>query len=91
MVFFDATEDPELFDILVDGISKSLRVLSVDAILTILVNFGHTLNPSAHELFQAARQELMQRLNFEYHSLKVELYISPEDLIKILNVFLEAK
>ena len=33
----------------------------------------------------------MQRLNFEYHSMKVELYVSSEDIIKILNVFLEAK
>ena len=57
MVFFRADDDPELFDLLADGCNRFLRRMPVDDILTILVNFAHTLNPNAQELFTAANQE----------------------------------
>jgi len=54
IVFVGADDDPEIFDILSDEINKSMRRMTVDDILTILVNFAHTLNPNSQELFEAA-------------------------------------
>ena len=57
IVFFGVDDDPEVFDLLTDAIMRKLRVLKVDDILTILVNFAHTLSPNAKDLFVAAEQE----------------------------------
>lgn len=59
-----------------------------DQILTILVNFAHTLDPNAAELFAAANQEFGQRLRGEFEALDASLILSPEHVAKILNVLL---
>jgi hypothetical protein len=57
IVRFGAEDDPEVFDLLAEGIGRALRKMTVEQILTILVNFAHSLNPNAHDLFVAANQE----------------------------------
>ena len=47
VVFFGADDDPEVYDVLLDAILKQLRFLRVEEILTILVNFAHSLTPHA--------------------------------------------
>lgn len=47
VVFFGVEEDPEVFDLLLDSFSRSIREMTVDGILTVLVNFAHTLSPEA--------------------------------------------
>ena len=54
IVFFNATDDPELLDLVSDAIARQFRTLPVDDILTILVNFAHTLSPNAQDLFNMA-------------------------------------
>ena len=75
MVFFGADDDPEVFDYLTDGINRSLRRMDVESILTVLVNFAHSLNPNAQGLFDAANQEFGQRLRSEYISTDHNLII----------------
>lgn len=62
--------------------------MTVDQILTVLVNFAHTLDPNARDLFQAANQEFSQRLRQEYEYLDPSLFIQPEDVAKILDLLL---
>lgn len=68
-----------------------MKKLKVEAILTILVNFAHTLSPNAQELFNAANEEFGNRTRFEFHAMGSisDLYIRPADLIKIMNVLLD--
>ena len=89
VTFFGADDDPELFDVLADGISRTMRGMSVDGILTCLVNFAHSTNPNAQELFEVANQEFGQRLRHEYSSADFRFVVTPEDMIKIMNVLLE--
>ena len=54
VVFFRVEDDPEVFDLLQDAILVKIRRLSVDDILTLVVNFAHTLHPGAQLIFDAA-------------------------------------
>ena len=54
IVFFGVDDDPEVFDLLLDGFAKSIRKTTVDGILTVLVNFAHTLSSGAAQAFQLA-------------------------------------
>lgn len=89
VVFFNATDDPELLDILTDAVARQFRFIPVDDILTILVNFAHTLSPNAQELFDVANQEFGQRMRTEVENLDPALVWRPEDLIKAMTVLLE--
>lgn len=91
VVFFGVDDDPEFFDLLADAVSKKMRYFKVDDILTILVNFAHSLSPNAQELFMAANQEFGQRLRSEFLAMDPDLYIKPEDMVKLLNVLLQHK
>lgn len=88
VVFFGANDDPELLEMLSDCIQKKIRSMQCDQILTILVNFAHTLDPNAQELFTAANQEFGQRLRGEFEQMDASLILKPEHIIKILNVLL---
>ena len=59
--------------------------------LTTLVNFAHTLDQSAIELFSRANEEITSRLRGEYVEKDARLMVQPEDLVKILNVLLDHK
>ena len=58
VVFFQVDDDPEIFDLLTDGIVLKVRKLKVEDILTLVVNFAHTLNPGAQLIFDTASQEI---------------------------------
>lgn len=89
ITFFGADDDPELFDLLADGISRAIGEMEVETILNCLVNFAHTLNPNAEAIFRSANQEFLQRLNFEYSATNPKLYVQADDLLKICNVLLD--
>jgi len=88
VVFFGVTDDPEVLDILADYVQRKIRHLQVDDILTILVNFAHTLSPNAQSLFDQANQEFSQRLRLELETMDAQYLMKAEDLIKIMNVLL---
>jgi hypothetical protein len=91
IVFFGVDDDPEIFDLLTDAIIIKMRYVKVDDILTIVTNFAHTLHPSAQLIFDAANQEIMQRINNEYSAPTPDLFLQAEDIVKVLNVFLKHK
>lgn len=47
VVFFQANDDPEIFDLLSDGIARTLTAMPVEGILTCIVNLAHTGTPVA--------------------------------------------
>jgi hypothetical protein len=59
IVFFEVNDDPEIFDLFSDIFHRLVRKLTVEEILTVLVNIAHTLSPTAQELFSAANQEFV--------------------------------
>ena len=40
-------EDPEIYEVLADDIKKNMNKFTTDQVLTILVNFSHSLSPEA--------------------------------------------
>ena len=88
VVFFAVDDDPEVPDLLADAVLRKMRQLTVDQILTVLVNFAHSLSPNAKDLFGSANQEFGQRLAHEYNPSDTHLYVKPEDIVKILTVLL---
>jgi len=40
-------EDPEIYEVLADHVKKNMNMFTTDQVLTILVNFSHSLSPEA--------------------------------------------
>ena len=57
VVFFGVDDDPEVHELLVDAIATRINRLPVEQILTILVNFAHTLSVVSQDVFASANQE----------------------------------
>ena len=57
VVFFGVDDDPEVHELLADAIARKTNMLTVDQILTILVNFAHTLSAESQDVFASANQE----------------------------------
>ena len=51
IVYF-GVDDAEVFDLLLEAFSRKIREMPVDGILTVLVNFAHTLSPCASQAFR---------------------------------------
>ena len=75
IVFFGVDDDPEIFDLLTDAILIKLRYVNIDDLLTIVVNFAHTLHPNAQTIFDAANQEVGQRIRNEYSAPTPDLFL----------------
>lgn len=73
-VFF-RVEDPEVFEILSDQMRKNISALTTEQILTILVNFSHTLSPEAKEMFDIANEDFVYRLDSNFNAASREIYI----------------
>ena len=67
MVYFKIDDDPEVYDLLADAIKTNFAHFTTDDILTILVNFSHTLSPETVALFDFANSEFAARLNQNYN------------------------
>jgi len=65
--------------------------LTVDQVLTVLVNFSHSLSPDAKEVFEVANYDIINRLDTNYNASARETYIQPEDFPKLINIFLDHK
>lgn len=89
LVFFQADEDPELIEIIVDEICKHLKRFSVDQILIMLANMRHTLSPSVLNLYGVVNSEFVERMHDGYTTKDSNNYVKPEDTVKILNVLLD--
>ena len=91
-IFFRLSgEDPELFEILSDQVRKNIGQCTTDQILTILVNFSHSLSPEAQEVFEIANDDFIYRLDVNFNATAREIYLQPEDFPKILNTLLDHK
>ena len=91
MVFFKLSDDPELYELLADGIKKSIKNFTTDEILTILVNFSHSLSTETSSLFEIVNGEFVYRLDTNYNPDIKDLYIKMDDFPKILNTLLDHK
>ncbi len=55
--------------------------------LTVLVNFSHSLSTETASIFEIANTEIVYRLDTNFNPDSRELYIKHEDFPKILNTF----
>jgi hypothetical protein len=88
-VLFRLDEDPELIEILCDMVCKRIKYFASDHMLETLVNLSHTLSPEAVQVVLVANEEICRRLSDNYNPELNEMYIQPEDLIKIHNTLLD--
>ena len=89
LLFFKVDEDPELYELICENICKKIQYFTTDEMLTVLVNLSQTLSPAVHEVFEVANLELVERLDNNYDPMSSDLFIQPEDLIKIANTLLD--
>lgn len=89
MVFFRVDEDPEILEYLCHNVAKKMPYFTTDEILTILVNLQHTLTPESIKIYLQANQEFAERLSSNFNPQQQDLYIQPEDLIKITTSLLD--
>ena len=68
-------EDPELFELLADMFKKNVGYLTTDQVLTILVNFSHSLSPETKEVFDIANDDLVFRLDSNFNATSRDVYI----------------
>lgn len=85
-VFFKVENlQPELYEVLAGQIKKRLNYLTIDEMLTCLVNFSFSLSPETSELFELVNDEIVYRLDVNFNAAKRELYVKGEDFPKIIN------
>ena len=89
LVYYGATDDPELIDILTDAVARQFRVMTIDDICTVLVNMAHMLTPNAQILFDMANQEFGQRMRTEVENYDPLMTWRPEHLLKTATILLE--
>ena len=90
MVFFKVDEDPELYELLAEAVSKQGKNFSVDDLLTIMANYTQSLSPQTTEVFRVINEEFCIRLSGEHNPASLELLLKPEvDLAKITNTLLD--
>jgi hypothetical protein len=66
-------------------------MFTTDQVLTVLVNFSHSLSPETKEVFDLANDDLVYRLDANFNAVSREAYIQPEDFPKIFNTLLDHK
>ena len=49
--------------------------MTTDQVLTILVNFSHSLSPETPDVFEAVTEDLVNRLDTNFNAHARELYI----------------
>lgn len=91
LVFFRIEDDPEVYEILADQVKRSLARFTTDELLTILINFSHSLSTESQDLFSLANDEFANRLDSNFNAVSREAYIQKEDFPKIVNVMLDHK
>jgi tagatose-1,6-bisphosphate aldolase len=75
MVFFRVDADPELYEVLSDSIKNNISKLTTDDILTVLVNFSHSLSPETATVFEVACDDFIFRLDSNFNASARELYV----------------
>lgn len=75
MVFFRIAQDPELYELLADQIKKNIKKFTTDELLTVLVNFSHSLSTEAASLFECTNDEFIDRLDINFNAVSRDLYI----------------
>lgn len=68
-------EDPEIFELLADQFKKNVQMFTTDQVLTILVNFSHSLSPETKEVFELANDDFVYRLDANFNAASRESYI----------------
>lgn len=88
-MFFRVDEDPEIVDTLIETISKRIKTFTTEQLLTTIVNITHTLSSSALELMILINEEFAERLSENFNPKERDLYIVPDDLVKIANTMVD--
>ena len=65
-----------------------MALFTTDELLTCLVNFSHSLSPETSSLFELSCNEFVFRLDTNFNAVKRDLYLQPEDFVKIINTML---
>jgi hypothetical protein len=52
-----------------------MNKFTTDQIMTILVNFSHSLSPEAQEVFDIANEDLTNRLDSNFNAASREVYL----------------
>lgn len=68
-----------------DAFKNNVGRFKTDEILTMLVNFSHTLSPESQSVFEVANEEFMARLDSNFNASDRELYIQMEDFPKFIT------
>ena len=89
MLYFKVDEDPELYELLSEAICKKIAHFTADQLLTMMVNYNQSLQPSAIELCRVINEEFCVRLHNEHNPIQMDVVLQPEDLIKVTTTMLE--
>lgn len=87
VIFFRISDDPEIYELLADVVKRNIARLTTDQILSLLVNFSHSLSPETVSVFEVAAGDFVFRLDGNFNATSRELYVKLEDFPKIINVF----
>jgi len=52
-----------------------MNKFTTDQIMTVLVNFSHSLSPEAQEVFDIANEDLTNRLDSNFNAASREIYL----------------
>jgi hypothetical protein len=75
-VFFRLSgEDPELFELIADQVKKNVSMMTTEQLLTILVNYAHSLSTETQEMFDVVNNDLVYRLDSNFNANSKEVYI----------------
>jgi hypothetical protein len=66
-----------------------MNKFTTDQVMTILVNFSHSLSPETKEVFDIANEDLTNRLDTNFNAASREVYVQPEDFPKIINTLMD--
>ncbi len=61
--------------------------ITIEEMLTILINFGHASRVETGVMFQWAKEEIYKRVQMHYNPKEASLFIKDEDIPKIMNTF----
>jgi len=89
LVFLKLEDDPELFEIIADGVKANVSKLTTEDMATVLVNLSHSLSPETGSVFEVVNGELVYRLDSNYDPENRALYLQHEDIPKLLHLLLD--
>ena len=75
LVFFQADEDPELYELISEAVCKHVQRIPVDDLLAVLANLSQSLSPATQEVFKVVNEEFCTRLTHDHNPVTVALVL----------------